>query len=317
MDVSKSTTETFAWQPHAQMSAAQTAKVIAGIVDRNGLPKLSDLNHAEFWVDKIVLDAGCGVGLKTNAIARLGAKKVIGVDGSPTSLRHASAVSEELGLKNVTYINGFLEDIRSLLNANGYTSVDYICCYQVIHHTTGWQSIVEQFVDLLNPGGVLDIVWVDPTLGVKNGNSACWFLLKNRISYKIGSSEKSRLSWGKRLFGKIDKKFNYQDVKEDSYYADRYAAFYRIILPTQLLGLLEKRGMTVKESYPCLSFEEYLRQCRFTKSLSPTEIDKWTKIANRSRLHGKILTGLLRIKHFFRNGGTERRVILRRVNFLN
>lgn len=313
LDISKSTTKTFAWRPHAQMGEEKKDLVILALCKNNCLPKISDLNRPDFWRNKVVLDAGCGVGIKTNAIAQLGAKQVIGVDGSAPSLREAKETTERLGLNNVIYIEGMLEEISNLLSSKAIAKVDYICCRGVIHHTTNWQSILQQFSNLLNLDGYLDIAWVDPTLGIRHGNSAVWFLLKNRISFRLGNSPESRLAVGQRLFGGIDRKFNSQSVEDQSFYADRYAAFYRAIPSFKICRALLRHELEIEESYPCLNIHEYLRQCTYTLFVSPKMKMVLETLVSWVPLAGVVCSACLRIKHFLLVGGTERRLIARKL----
>ena len=63
-----------------------------------------------------VLDAGCGGGDKTCALAiASNAKMVIGIDGSDSALTAARALRDELGLDNVKFVKGFMEDAPQVL----------------------------------------------------------------------------------------------------------------------------------------------------------------------------------------------------------
>ena len=76
---------------------------------------------------KVVLDAGCGGGNKTLALAKgTLAKMVIGIDGSVTAINAARSLAERMNVKNVIFIHGFMEDSRELLRIEGYDTVDFV-----------------------------------------------------------------------------------------------------------------------------------------------------------------------------------------------
>lgn len=308
MNVTKSCNQTFSWQRHGQVSEDMELEIIRKTVETNCMKSCSDFNFPDFFKDKIVLDAGSGGGLKSNSIAQLGAKLVIGVDGSGPAIEAARALSRRLNLKNTLFIKGFLENVELLLQEHGIEKVDYIINAQVIHHTTKWKQIIRSFSNLLKTNGILTIVWVDPTL--RKGLS---FLIKNQIAFRLGRNDESRLRIGKALFGNIDKKYNIQNVAEDSFYADRYSAYYRWILLGKMIKVLNENWFQVLEAYPYQNVFEWIRQRSYLREDSKrNKSNSLLKIFYNVPFTASLLTFFLRFRHLIGTGGTERVLICRK-----
>src|SRR5437879_9600208 len=61
-----------------------------------------------------VLDAGSGTGESTAALAMMGAKRVVGVDLSPTSIARAQRLAVDLNLENLEFVRANILDVREL-----------------------------------------------------------------------------------------------------------------------------------------------------------------------------------------------------------
>ena len=100
---------------------------------------------------KVVVDAGCGSGKFSAAIARFGAKKVIGLDIGEKGLEFARLQAAKVPYGSaIEYRNASLLDIP--LPAG---SVDMVWSNGVIHHTVGYERCVKEFSRVLKPGGTL------------------------------------------------------------------------------------------------------------------------------------------------------------------
>jgi len=111
----------------------------------------SGVDPVSFFKDKTVLDAGCGSGKFSAAIARFGAAKVIGLDLGEKGLEFARSQAKKVPYGNrLDYRHGSLLDIP-LADA----SVDIVWSNGVIHHTLGYERCIEEFARILKPGGSL------------------------------------------------------------------------------------------------------------------------------------------------------------------
>ncbi|KAL6043204.1 Hexaprenyldihydroxybenzoate methyltransferase, mitochondrial [Balamuthia mandrillaris] len=99
--------------------------------------------------DKKIADIGCGGGIATEQMAKLG-WNVTGVDLSHNSIATASAHAKENGVANVCYVVGDaynvpLED----------ESVDGVIMSDVLEHLHDLDKAMEEVARILKPGGVL------------------------------------------------------------------------------------------------------------------------------------------------------------------
>ena len=103
------------------------------------------------FAGKVVIDAGCGSGKFSAAIARLGARKVIGVDLGAKGLEFARAQAAK-----TNYADKLEFRHGSLLDMPVADSVaDVVWSNGVIHHTLGYETCVQEFARVLKPGGTL------------------------------------------------------------------------------------------------------------------------------------------------------------------
>jgi SAM-dependent methyltransferase len=323
-NVSDSTNEVFSDTRHAEMGIDSAIDFVNLMRDMKCKPKYSEILDSKKWdwSQKVVLDAGCGGGMKTNAFSLCGAKKVIGYDASKKALSSAAEITTKLNLDNIDYIEGFLEDLEKGLSSYNVDSVDYILCSQVIHHTEDWKDIISQFSNLLPTNGLLQIIWLDPSLGVSKTNSGLNFILKNRLAFYIGNSPKARALIGYKLFKIFDEKYRRKwNISKDSFYADWYAAYYRWIPLRSMKRVLKANDFKIVESYPAISIDEYYRQQEFAKANDQEQKNSYKfirGILSNKRIKKYIITYaffrkmadfVLRAFYFLFVGGTERSII--------
>lgn len=290
MDVTKECVEVFSWHRHGLSSLDARLKYVKnnavnGLFKRNS--NLKDISLK----GKIVLDAGCGGGLKSCSTALQGAELVVGMDASPAAIGAAKELSQAFCLSNTRFIQGYLEDVREKYLGLNIPKADIIICAQVIHHTTDWKSIIKSFSEILDENGVLILAWLDYSI---NWGQYLW---KNRIAFALGNDKESRLKIGRTLFGWWDKQYNTTKLEENSFFADRYSAFYRNIPYFVMQRKLKKENLDILETYPPISSHEWARQ-RPESRLS--------RLINNNKVLQPIFTFSLRILQFVCRGGGER-----------
>jgi 2-polyprenyl-6-hydroxyphenyl methylase / 3-demethylubiquinone-9 3-methyltransferase len=103
------------------------------------------------------LDIGCGGGLLTEPMARLGAE-IVGVDPSEKNIKTATVHAEEQGL-TMTYRQGVAED----LEREGQT-FDVILNMEVIEHVANPQEFTACCVRMIKPRGLMFVATLNRTL---------------------------------------------------------------------------------------------------------------------------------------------------------
>jgi 2-polyprenyl-6-hydroxyphenyl methylase/3-demethylubiquinone-9 3-methyltransferase len=97
---------------------------------------------------KNVLDVGCGGGILTDAMARLGAN-ALGIDLATKSLRVAQLHALEAQTPRVQYREVSAEDLA----AEQPASFDVVTCMEMLEHVPDPASVVRACATLVKPGG--------------------------------------------------------------------------------------------------------------------------------------------------------------------
>jgi 2-polyprenyl-6-hydroxyphenyl methylase/3-demethylubiquinone-9 3-methyltransferase len=103
------------------------------------------------------LDIGCGGGLLSEPMARLGAE-IVGVDPSEKNIKTARVHAEEQELA-VDYRSGTAEDV-----AAGGETFDVILNMEVIEHVADPQAFTRICASLLKPNGLIFVATINRTL---------------------------------------------------------------------------------------------------------------------------------------------------------
>jgi SAM-dependent methyltransferase len=118
---------------------------------KNFLDELAPLDLDTFFKDKLVLDAGTGMGIPSFSMAELGARQVYGVDISSEieiARRNTSSFS------NISIAQADIYKIPFERNA-----FDVVVCVAVLQHLPHFEAAITQLLSHLKPGGTL-IIWV-------------------------------------------------------------------------------------------------------------------------------------------------------------
>ena len=103
------------------------------------------------------LDIGCGGGLLTEPMARLGAE-IVGVDPSERNIKTASVHAQEVGLE-IDYRVGTAEDL-----AAAGERFDVILNMEVIEHVADPKAFAATTASMLKPGGLMFVATLNRTL---------------------------------------------------------------------------------------------------------------------------------------------------------
>ncbi len=105
-----------------------------------------------------LLDIGCGGGLLSEPLARLGAR-VMGVDASEKNIKVASLHAEKMGLE-IDYRPATPE----LLCKEGSQSYDIVLALEIVEHVADVPAFLSACATLTRPGGVLFMSTLNRTL---------------------------------------------------------------------------------------------------------------------------------------------------------
>lgn len=105
-----------------------------------------------------LLDIGCGAGLMSNSIARLGAQ-VTGIDASSANIEIAKEKNAKIEFFNYT--------VKELKNHFPNEKYDIILCLEVIEHVNDIRNFLPEVISLMRPNGMLIISTI-------NRNKKAW-----------------------------------------------------------------------------------------------------------------------------------------------
>ncbi|KAK5582751.1 hypothetical protein RB653_004337 [Dictyostelium firmibasis] len=113
-----------------------------------------------------VIDIGCGAGLLTESLSRLGASKVVGLDAAKNNIlmaiSHASfdqKLNENIENKSLQYIESTIENF-SIENNQQF---DAVCSLEVIEHVDNPKQFLEYLTKIVKPGGSIFLSTINKT----------------------------------------------------------------------------------------------------------------------------------------------------------
>ena len=116
-----------------------------------------DLN-APFALDGLrIVDVGCGGGVLSEPLARLGAE-VTGLDPAPTNIRVASAHAEAEGVR----VDYRAETIEAVVDRG--ERFDIVLAMEVVEHVTDMPAFVRRAAEGVKPGGLMFAATINRTL---------------------------------------------------------------------------------------------------------------------------------------------------------
>lgn len=110
--------------------------------------RLDWMNQQAHFKNKKILDVGCGGGILSDSMARLGAQ-VTGIDLATKALKVAKLHALEAATPNVTY-----EEMSAEAKAEqAPSSFDVVTCMEMLEHVPDPASVVKACAQLVKPGG--------------------------------------------------------------------------------------------------------------------------------------------------------------------
>ncbi|KAM9949156.1 hypothetical protein ACTFIT_010359 [Dictyostelium discoideum] len=114
-----------------------------------------------------VIDVGCGVGLLTESLSRLGASKVVGLDAAKNNIlmaiSHASfdqKLNENIQNKSLNYLESTIENFYNIENDQQF---DAVCSLEVIEHVDNPKQFIDYLSKIVKPGGSIFISTINKT----------------------------------------------------------------------------------------------------------------------------------------------------------
>lgn len=113
--------------------------------------RLAYINQHAHLPQKTVLDVGCGGGILSESMAKLGAASVLGVDMAEKSLQAAQLHAQSENVANVAYRCISVEDLAAEMPH----FFDVVSCMEMLEHVPDPASVIRACAKLVKPDGML------------------------------------------------------------------------------------------------------------------------------------------------------------------
>jgi 2-polyprenyl-6-hydroxyphenyl methylase/3-demethylubiquinone-9 3-methyltransferase len=176
-----------------------------------------------------ILDIGCGGGLLSEPLARMGAE-VVGADAAPTNVEVARRHAETTGVA-VDYRNSTAEDLA----AAGET-FDVVLAMEIVEHVASVQDFVAACARMVRPGGLTVFATINRTpkafaLAIVGAEYVLRWLPKGTHEYSklVRPKELERAFMGNGLTPREPVGVTYQPVKDEWQLSRDIAVNYMIM----------------------------------------------------------------------------------------
>lgn len=146
------------WDPNGKLRTLHDINPLRLSYITDIYSKCSKTKTRPIFKDLKLLDIGCGGGILSEPLARLGGK-VTAIDAANKNIEVAKEHSKEHGLK-INYINTTAEE----LSIKKKEAFDIIFCLEIIEHVNSPEDFMETCIKMLKPGGVLFISTINRTI---------------------------------------------------------------------------------------------------------------------------------------------------------
>jgi 2-polyprenyl-3-methyl-5-hydroxy-6-metoxy-1,4-benzoquinol methylase len=152
-----------------------------------GLPK-------EWFAGKKVLDAGCGSGRFSWAMASMGAT-VVALDQSPAGLQNTLDACSEFGGR----VTGRQQDLTQPIELE--SDFDLVWSFGVLHHTGNTFGAFSNVQKLVKPGGSIFLMLYGEPTGAEPGEFVYYYDVEKLRRHTVGMSFDERMQYLQRMKG--------------------------------------------------------------------------------------------------------------------
>ncbi|KAK9880490.1 hypothetical protein WA026_011731 [Henosepilachna vigintioctopunctata] len=129
-----------------------------GLIQNGSIDK-NYINTSTILTGLKIIDVGCGGGILSEPLAKLGAK-VTGLDMTDEALKVAKHHAKINNVHNVAYLKSSIEDY-AIENEEKY---DAVVASEVIEHVENKEEFIQACVKCIKPGGAIFITTISKTL---------------------------------------------------------------------------------------------------------------------------------------------------------
>ena len=151
------------------------------------------------------LDMGCGTGELTLALARMGAKRITGVDFLPRSIETARAHARRLGVGGVRFV------CANLHQWTPQEQYDVLLSFDALEHIDAPRRLLGSMAELIAPGGIA-VISFGPLFHSPFGDHM-WDFFRVQLPWRgVLFSEPALLRVRREFFRPTDRARRYQEI---------------------------------------------------------------------------------------------------------